>query len=257
MCLLIALSRVLPDWPLVVAANRDERYERPAEPLGILRPDPLRVLGGRDLLAGGTWLAINEKGVAAGLTNTPNPEGRDPTKRSRGEIPLALCAADHATTAVESFAATSAPGEFNPCWLLVGDRTHLFMLDLTRSEELVCVELPAGVHVLENKPPGAPSSKIDHVREALGELGDKSGDEVLGALLGVLRDHTVTHPPLDDSEESRRLAGLSSCCVHLDGYGTRSSTLVRVPRSPLATPEVWASNGPSCTNPLTEGTFDL
>ena len=46
--------------------------------------------GGRDLMAGGTWLAVNDHGVVAGLTNKPAEEGRDPSKRSRGEIPLAL-----------------------------------------------------------------------------------------------------------------------------------------------------------------------
>ena len=53
--------------------------------------DP-RILGGRDEKAGGTWLAVNEHGVVAGLTNRPAPDGADPARRSRGEIPLALAA---------------------------------------------------------------------------------------------------------------------------------------------------------------------
>ena len=69
MCLLIALSRVLPDAPLLVAANRDERYDRPAEAITVLRDRGPRILGGRDQVAGGTWLAVNEHGVLAGLTN--------------------------------------------------------------------------------------------------------------------------------------------------------------------------------------------
>ena len=70
MCLLVVVSRMVPEWPLIVAANRDEQYARPADPVTVLRERP-RTLGGRDRLAGGTWLALNEHGVVAGLTNQP------------------------------------------------------------------------------------------------------------------------------------------------------------------------------------------
>src|SRR5882762_8250462 len=56
-CLLVVLSRVVPGLPLVVAANRDERFDRPATPMAILRAVGPRRLGGRDDKAGGTWLA--------------------------------------------------------------------------------------------------------------------------------------------------------------------------------------------------------
>ncbi|MEK7705269.1 MAG: NRDE family protein, partial [Myxococcota bacterium] len=59
MCLLAVLSRAHPDSPLVVAANRDEWLARPAAPFGVLDERP-RVVGGRDLTAGGTWMATNE-----------------------------------------------------------------------------------------------------------------------------------------------------------------------------------------------------
>src|SRR5690242_18553648 len=115
MCLLAVLFHAHPDAPLVIAANRDEWLARPAAPMGLLRaandprlvgvpppgaltsggppappaPRP-RIAGGRDLLAGGTWLAIGEHGVIAGLTNRPTAAGRDASKRSRGELPMAL-----------------------------------------------------------------------------------------------------------------------------------------------------------------------
>src|SRR5262245_12365665 len=66
MCLLIVQSRVHRDAPLVVAANRDELLARPAISMTVLEPG---IVGGRDLLAGGTWLALNRQGVFAGLTN--------------------------------------------------------------------------------------------------------------------------------------------------------------------------------------------
>ena len=90
MCLLVVLSRMDSDAPLVMAANRDERSDRPALAATVLVPSGPRVLGGRDTLAGGTWLALNEHSLVTGLTNRPSPTGRDPSKRSRGELPLGL-----------------------------------------------------------------------------------------------------------------------------------------------------------------------
>src|SRR5262249_51148300 len=72
MCLLIAMFGEVADAPLIMAANRDERLDRPAVPMTVLRDHGPRILGGRDELAGGTWLAVNEHGVVAGLTNRPS-----------------------------------------------------------------------------------------------------------------------------------------------------------------------------------------
>ncbi len=73
MCLLVFAWQTEPEYPLVVAANRDERLDRPAQALCVLQEERPRILGGRDDLAGGTWLAVNEHGVVAGLTNRPAP----------------------------------------------------------------------------------------------------------------------------------------------------------------------------------------
>ena len=238
MCLLVVASRVLPTWPLVVAANRDERLDRPATPAGLLREHPYRTVGGRDLLAGGTWLAVNDRGVVAGLTNRPLPDGRDPTKRSRGEIPLALTAAADATAAVTAFEKAYVPGTYNPCWVLVGDRTSLYLLDLTG--DLVVRALPAGVHVLENVAYDEPSSKVDRVHRLL--------DDRLDNFTDVLADHVVTDP-------SRARPEISACCVHAADYGTRSSLVVRVPLNPTRVPVVSGSDGPACVNDLVDVGF--
>src|SRR4051794_29379912 len=130
-CLLIMLAQSHPSFPLVVAGNRDELLERPAVPMAVLRSgseSDVRVLGGRDEMAGGTWLAVNAFGVVAGLTNRPmtGPVRRDPSKRSRGELPLALTSCRTAEHAVAAFACSFRPSDYNPCWLLVGDRSSAF-----------------------------------------------------------------------------------------------------------------------------------
>jgi uncharacterized protein with NRDE domain len=252
-CLLVVASRVVPAWPLVVAANRDERLDRPAAPAGLLRAQPYRTVGGRDLFAGGTWLAVNDRGVVAGLTNRPLPDGRDPAKRSRGEIPLALTAAADAASAVDAFTSSYEAGRYNPCWVLVGDRTSLYLLDLTDdgdgsgSEIGVRVQaLPPGVHVLENVAYGEPSTKVDRVHRLLdGRLGAPADGD---PLVDVLRDHDVTDP-------TRSRPEVSACCVHAGDYATRSSLLVRVPTDPAAVPDVRASDGPCCEHLLVDVGF--
>ncbi len=246
-CLLVVLSRIVPEWPLIVAANRDEQYARPADPVMVLREQP-RTLGGRDRLAGGTWLAVNEHGVVAGLTNQPMQ--RSPTRRSRGAIPLKLTEGADAGHAVAAFTSSATPAEFNPCWALAADRSGLFYLDLTRADALVAIELEPGVYILENRALGAPSPKVDRVRARLGDVAAREPDDVLDALCAVLTDHVITAAPEGDDAWSQLVSRASACCVHTEVYGTRSSVLIRVPRAPDAPPQMWGSDGPSCTHPL-------
>src|SRR6516164_1832386 len=131
MCLLVMASRLVPEEPLIVGANRDEVLDRPATPITVLEPGPPRIVGGRDELSGGTWLAVNEHGVCAGLTNQPLGDAKDPSKRSRGELPLALARHRTAPAAVEAFLEGYRPDDYNGAWLLVGDRSSLFFVDFT------------------------------------------------------------------------------------------------------------------------------
>src|SRR5947207_1747664 len=175
------LVQTHPDLPLVVGANRDELLDRPAVPMALLRDEPPRVLGGRDELAGGTWLAVNESGVVSGLTNRPLAGRRDPNKRSRGELPLALAAHQTATEAVEAFVREFRPSDYNPAWLLVGDREAAFTIDMTETangDRPVVEALAPGLYVLENRALHTESAKVDHVRRLLADT-----DQVTGAAL--------------------------------------------------------------------------
>jgi uncharacterized protein with NRDE domain len=222
MCLLVFATRLRSDLPLVVGANRDELVDRPAVPMDVLRAgDPL-VVGGRDLLAGGTWMAVNEHGVVAGLTNRPLvDEGRDPTRRSRGELPLLLASSTSAAAGVEALRSTVRPVDYNPAWLAVADREALFTIDLTGDEATV-TEHPPGLHVFENRPPGAPSQKVDRVRALLGPLQDLPADQVADRIAAALADHEIP----DEGEV--RLPAARAACVHSDAFATRWSGVVVV-----------------------------
>jgi uncharacterized protein with NRDE domain len=250
-CLLVVLHRLQPEAPLVVAANRDEFFARPATAMTVLRSAAPRILGGRDEIAGGTWLAVNEHGVFAGLTNVPTPV-RDPKRRSRGELPLALTRHADARTAADAFKSAYRPADFNPAWILVGDRASLFYIDMTSGEAPGVTALGPGLHVLENRPLGADSPKVDHVSAALAGIEARRGDALTAALYGVLRDHEI--PPKakrDATREPRRPLETEAACVHAGPYGTRSAAIVVVPSGEGA-PRVSFSDGPPCENPMVD-----
>jgi uncharacterized protein with NRDE domain len=271
-CLLIALSGVLPGAPLLMAANRDERYGRPAEVITVLRAHGPRILGGRDLQAGGTWLAVNSLGVVAGLTNQPAARPQDDTRRSRGELPLAFAAHPDAATAVAKVCAELDPSDYNPCWLLVGDRNSLFSVGMTGGHHPVVRRLPPGIHVLENLPLPAPSAKARQVETMVeagiggkswkagmnGANGGNAGDDMGNAeeALGkVLRDHRPAPAPQDPVAETAgqvRPAELSAACVHTARYGTRSAMIVTV--GVTGRPQVQVASGPPCQAPFQDAT---
>jgi uncharacterized protein with NRDE domain len=219
--------------------------------MGGLRSSGPWVLGGRDELAGGTWLAVNEHGVVAGLTNRPAMGGRDPSKRSRGELPLALAQHRTARGAVEQVAGLR-PWEYNGAWLMVADRYEAFFVDMsggTSGTMATVRSLGAGVHVLENRALGEPSPKLEHVRSLLAGAEVLHGDALVDRLRSVLVDHAVPA-----SSGDWRPAGVEAACVHLGAYGTRTSTVIRVSASEAVLPAVMFSDGPSCTAQFVDAT---
>jgi uncharacterized protein with NRDE domain len=243
-CLLVVAFGLLPGTPLLVGANRDEFLNRPADPMTVLRPAGPRVLGGRDHQAGGTWLAVNEHGVFAGLTNQPLGDRRDPTRRSRGELPLALTAQADARHGVAEFEARYRPEDYNGSWLLAGDRDALFFIDFTGLVDPAAEALAPGLYVLENRPLRDASPKADHVARALADRRD--ADDAVAALRLVLADHAAAGPSEPEGPRS------SSNCVHLESYGTRSSCIMRWDEDPARPPQVWVAEGPPCTAPFVD-----
>jgi uncharacterized protein with NRDE domain len=247
--LLIAMFGSVADAPLIVAANRDERLDRPAVPMTVLRERGPRILGGRDELAGGTWLAVNEHGVVAGLTNQPSFAGRDPSKRSRGELPLAFATWASAAEAVEKVSAALDPSSYNPCWMLVGDREALYFIGIAGFGRPEVEQLGPGLHVLENAPLRSRSAKAAFVTqlitEALPAPQDVAASDAVAALESVLADHQpAISEPLTDSAGRVRPPELSAACVHGEGYGTRSGMTVSVPAAGL--PSVRVADGHPC-----------
>ncbi len=128
MCTVVILRRPGHDWPLILAANRDEMADRPWRPPGRHWPDRAEVTAGRDELAAGTWLGLNDWGVISGVLNRPGSLGPDPGLRSRGELPLDALDHAEATLAAEAMAAID-PQSYRSFNLVIADARQAFWLN--------------------------------------------------------------------------------------------------------------------------------
>ena len=127
MCTVVILRRPGHDWPLILATNRDEMTDRPWRPPGRHWPDRAEVTAGRDELAGGTWLGLNDWGVIAGVLNRPGSLGPDRGLRSRGELPLE--ALDHAEAGAAAAAMMAVePDSYRSFNMVVADAGEAYWL---------------------------------------------------------------------------------------------------------------------------------
>jgi uncharacterized protein with NRDE domain len=243
MCTLAVYVRQFPAAPLVVAANRDEFLARPATAPLLLAAAP-RVVGGRDLLAGGTWLGISERGMAAGLLNRRSAEPPVDGKRSRGLLVMEALAADTAAAAARALAATD-PATYNGFTVLLADAESALAVQ-NRPEGMHVTPLEPGVHVLSNldvHDPTCPKVALSHERFArAGAAFRASGDAAAfrAALRAVLSDHTLAlDPRLPDA--------LGSLCVHTESFGTRCSSLLFL--DDRGRWQHWFADGPPCRTP--------
>lgn len=156
MCTLILLRRPGHAWPLILAANRDERLDRAWDPPAAHWPAHPEVIGGRDRAAGGTWMAMRD-GVVAAVLNRPGSLGPAPGKRSRGELPLLALAEGEAAAAAARIAALDA-GQWRPFNLVVADARDAFFLRGLGEGEPQMMALSEGVTMVTAHDPNDPAS---------------------------------------------------------------------------------------------------
>jgi len=156
MCTFVLLSRPGHAWPLLCAANRDESLARPWRPPATHWPDQPGVVGGLDLLGGGTWMAARG-GMVAAVLNRRHSLGPAPGKRSRGQLPLDALRHPTAHAAAHALAAQDATA-WRPFNLVVADRDAAFLLRGLGEGRPEPVCLPPGVHMLTAFDPDDPAS---------------------------------------------------------------------------------------------------
>jgi hypothetical protein len=146
MCTVVLLLRPGHEWPVLIGANRDELGGRPWDPPARHWPDRPEAVAGRDRLAGGSWLGINDHGVVAAVLNRRGTLGPDPDKRSRGE--LVLEALDHADAVAAAQALGDlAPESYRGFHLVIADNRDAYWLKNTAGR-IAVAELPPGFTML-------------------------------------------------------------------------------------------------------------
>jgi hypothetical protein len=244
MCTFIILRRPEEPWPVVIAANRDEMTDRPSSPPGRHWPERSGTIAGRDDLAGGSWLGMNDDGLVAGIMNRMNTLGPQTGKRSRGE--LVLEALDHADAREAVTALAELDGRaYRPFNMVIADNRDAFWLRHSgRNSGIVEIRpLPVGLSMI-----------TAHDRN------DTKGSARIRAYLPRFETAPAPQPEFGDWTAWAALVadrgagtGVDGMTIDLDGgFGTRSSSLIALPAAGVGAP-VWRfAEGPPDRHPYRE-----
>ena len=232
MCLIVFAWQMLPSTPLVAAANRDEFYDRPTAPANWWDDHP-HVYAGRDLQAGGTWMGISRSDGCgnrfAALTNIRAPSERRTDAPSRGHL-VSDYLASNLTPQEYVAQLAKTTGHYNGYNLLVGDRDTLIWFS-NRGDDHPHNGQPLlpGIYGMSNALLNDPWHKVVKTRAQFGSLLMQGApDEAYFDMLSdttLAPDHRLPDTGVDVPTERM----LSAICIHSPGYGTRASTLVRMP----------------------------
>lgn len=222
MCLLLIAVDTVPATPLLLLGNRDEFHARATAAAAPWQESP-RVVGGRDLVAGGSWLALRDDGRYAAITNLRT--GVPATApRSRGDLVRDFVFGE-ATPERYLEALRGKVADYGPFNLVVGDVAGTFALG---SNDRVVRALRAGVHVVSNGPIGVHWPKTERLQRRFERFVADDGAEFDETrLLDLLFDET--QPPdsvLPDTGVGAALERvLAPIFIRGERYGTRASTL--------------------------------
>jgi uncharacterized protein with NRDE domain len=235
MCTVIVLRDTVPGLPLVLAANRDELYDRPTD--GPRRIEDT-ILAGTDLKSGGTWMGAREDGLIVAVTNQRTHRMPDPTRKSRGAVVLAALAAG-TRDAARAYVETLRPEDYNGFNLIVGDARGAFVAYVHDGAAPELRDLDPGVTVVANDRIGSPEfPRADRAAARASVVARHPWPRVATDLADVLSDHTQPeHPPLPPpgSFITPEIAGaLQAVCIHTPRYGTRSATIAALSANGLA-----------------------
>ena len=227
MCLIVLAWRARADLPLAVAANRDEWRDRPAEPARWW-PDSPGLLAGRDLKAGGTWMGLTRSGRFAAVTNFRDPADKRSTALSRGALVTDfLLSAESPRAFLERLRGRAR--DYNGFNLILGDAAGIYWFsNRAGADPRNGKPLEPGIYGVSNGLLDAPWPKVVRTKATFASLLLQGAPEE--AYFEMLADTTRapdmrlpdTGVPLDLERE------LSAVCIEIPGYGTRTSTVVKV-----------------------------
>ncbi len=232
MCLILFACHSHPDYPLAVAANRDEFYERPTAPAAFWQDHP-DILAGRDLKEGGSWMGIHRTGRLAAITNYRDIRQIKRDAPSRGKLVSSFLMDDAEPETFLKNVHRQAQS-YNGFSLLLGNYGNLLYYSSTTGE---ITPVEPGIHGLSNHLLDSPWPKVERGKNRLREILDQGRPPSIEAILDLLGDGE--QPPdhlLPDTGvgiEWERM--LSTIFISSPFYGTFSSTVLLVHRSGAVT----------------------
>jgi len=223
MCLILFAYQVHPQYKLMVAANRDEFYQRPTAPVHYWEDVP-EILAGRDLEKMGTWMGITKSGRFAALTNYRNPKEVTEGKRSRGE--LVADALQYNGDIREYMQSLVNNKEMYPGYnLLAGDGDELYYYSNVGQE---LIKVTPGIYGVSNHLLNTAWPKVQAGKEGLAAILNSEHEDYIEPLLTLLQkaDQAPDEklPQTGVSLEWERM--LSPVFIKSGDYGTRSSTIL-------------------------------
>jgi uncharacterized protein with NRDE domain len=228
MCTLLLAYEVHPRYRLVLAANRDEYYDRPTAPAAFWQEAP-HLFAGRDLVHGGTWLGMTTAGRISALTNYREPKAADAAEHgpSRGQLVSGFLKEQAA--AEDYLEWLRGKGEpYHGFNLVVGDRDGLYYYS---NRNCGLLRLTPGIYGLSNHLLDTPWPKVARGKQALARVlegADFSSEDLFGILADRTRAPDEQLPDTGVGLELERL--LSSIFIESERYGTRSSSVLLVDR---------------------------
>ncbi|WP_128478255.1 NRDE family protein [Halorussus pelagicus] len=223
MCTLILAWQVFDDAPVAAAANRDEALGRPSRPPGVLNETP-RVVAPRDEEAGGTWIGYNDAGLFVAITNRRTDiEG----ERSRGLLVRDALTYESASDAGSFVRTELADRQYAGFNLVLADAEEAGLLEW--DGVLRTTHFDPGVHVVVNEghdDDEDDARKTKGIREAVRPDPETTAEAWFHHATTVLSNHDL------------------DACVHGDGYGTRSSSLVAIDAD--GDGRYWFADGKPC-----------
>ena len=224
MCMAVFSYRQHPVYRLIFAANRDELYSRPAARAMFWQEDS-EILGGRDPVGGGTWLALSRSGRFAAVTNYREPGPGVPDARSRGTLVTDWLRSTSAPTSFLGGVSDQAH-EFNGFNLLIGDPSSLFCYSNRGGPAR---ELPPGWYGLSNHLLDTPWPKVTQAGKRFRRQLESGHVAPTGLFTLLADDLPAADNELPDTGVGRDAErALSPAFVRTADYGTRCSTVVLV-----------------------------
>jgi uncharacterized protein with NRDE domain len=225
MCLILLAYRSHPCYSLVIAANRDEFYDRPTAPASFWETDP-QLLAGRDLKSGGTWLGISRTGRIAALSNYRDPRTVRDNSPSRGELVTEFLLGDlQPAEFLEMLRQRSQ--NYNGFNIIFGDLKNLFVYS-NRGE--VPPLLQPGIHGLSNHLIDTPWPKVTRGKKALAEILARGNEPDIEEIFSLLAERSIPDytllPDTGVGLETERL--LAPLFISGPTYGTRSSSILLI-----------------------------